>query len=391
MIKKVLIKSICITMSLLFLVFAVIFALLYSSIKRINEHEIEFTINSVLRHYTSTHEVSSNQAFIADVYIDPKGNYHVNYYLSADSYISQEQIDLVIDAVVNNPYSSGSIGNIYYKVSPETSYFLVIGTDVNQQINIFNQSILKMSTILIIAYFGLLLIAVPLYVMIFKPIKVALDKQKEFISNASHELKTPLTIISANTDVLRQNDENSVWVNNITSQAQRMEFLIQDFLELAKMDEGKLPLSVVKFNLSEVIINTALPFDAVAFEKGKSLNLFVQPNVLYNGDTNSVKKMINILVDNAIKHASDNGEINIYLKKENGKISLTVYNTGSNVSEKDVDKIFERFYRGDNSRSRESGGSGLGLSIAKSIAECNKWKISANCKLNEFMAITIIF
>lgn len=391
MIKKALIKSICVTMSLLFVVFIAIFAFLYTSFKAINEQGIESAMNNVVRHFAQTNEVSFNNAFVADVYIYAKDNYYANYYLSTESSITQEQIDKVINAVVNNPYSSGSIGDIYYKVNPEATYFQVIGTDVSEQMRIFNQNVSKTLTILLIAYLGLMLIAIPLYVIILKPVKVAIDKQKEFISNASHELKTPLAIISANTDVLKQENKDSAWLNNISSQTKRMEFLIQDLLDLAKMDEGKLPLNIVKFDISELIVNTALPFDAVAFEKGKTLNLFVQPNIIYNGDVNSVKNVINILVDNAIKHATDKGEINVYLKKENGKISLTVYNTGSNVSEKDTDKIFERFYRGDSSRSRESGGSGLGLSIAKGIADCNKWKISANCKLNEFMAITIIF
>ena len=144
--------------------------------------------------------------------------------------------------------------------------------------------------------------------------------------------------------------------------------------------------------VSEVITNDTLPFDAVAFEKGKMLLLDVQPNIQYKGDLQSVKNIVNILLDNAIKHAEKGGEIRVSLKKENNKISLTVFNTGSNVPDHQANKVFERFYRADPSRSRESGGgSGLGLSIAKGIATNNKWKISAVSKLNQYMSITVIF
>ena len=169
-----------------------------------------------------------------------------------------------------------------------------------------------------------------------------------------------------------------------------MSVLVEDMLSLAKIDEGQKKLKVEKFNLSNEVLENALPFDAVAFEKGKTLNIDIQPDITYNGDRDSVKQIINILLDNAVKHADKNGEITLTLKKDGNKTIITFFNTGSQIPEENADKIFERFYRGDSSRSRESGGSGLGLAIAKSIADTNKWKISAVSKLNVSMTITII-
>ena len=169
-----------------------------------------------------------------------------------------------------------------------------------------------------------------------------------------------------------------------------MHGLVLDLLTLAKIDEQKDKLSHENFNLSQEVLSTALPFDSLAFEKGKTLNTEVEPDIEIKGDKQSVKNLLTILLDNAIKHSSANAIIDVTLKKE-GKTILSVTNTGSNVPDEDSDKIFERFYRGDSSRSRSSGGSGLGLAIAKTIATTNNWKISAHSQCNKSMKITVIF
>ena len=202
-------------------------------------------------------------------------------------------------------------------------------------------------------------------------------------------LKTPLSIISATTDVLEQ-ETNSQWISNIKSQTVRMNSLVEDMLSLAKFDEGTTKLKVEKFNLSNEVFNATLPFEVLAFEKRKKLIINVQPNIAYNGDKACVNQIVNILLDNAIKHANVDGEIVLELKKEKNKnVYLTVFNTGSDVPDQQSNKVFERFYRADSSRSRETGGSGLGLSIAKSVADMNKWKISAISKQNESMTIIV--
>ena len=390
MIKKAQIRFIIITLCLLFCVFIIIFATSYILIRSVHERGIEHTLGDVESHYQTTYEISSKHAFIAKVVISSQENIILETITSEQTSLTDSQIDSVINYALTNSYKTGSIGNICYKISDQNNYSLIIASDFSDVNFTYNSNISNAFVVLSLIFLGLSIIVVLVSFTIFKPIKEAFYKQKQFISNASHELKTPLAIISANAEVLKADGENT-FINNINSQSERMELLISDLLTLAKMDEEKMPLSSVVFNISEVIINNSLAFDSIAFEKGKSLNLFVQPDVQYKGDVNSVNNILNILLDNAVKHAKNGGEINVYFKKENSKLSLTIYNTGSNVPESDENKIFERFYRGDTSRSRESGGSGLGLSIAKSIADNNKWKISAKSKLNEYMAITIIF
>ncbi len=391
MIKKAQIKFVIITLSLLFLVFTIIFGTSFILMRGVHERGIEHTLNEVESHYQTDSEVSSKYAFITQVVISSQENIVVKTIKSEQTILLDSDINKVIDYALTSSYKAGSIDDFCYKIIDETNYSLIIASDVSDINYAFDSNVSNALIIISLIYLGLSIISIFVSFSIFRPIKDAFIKQKQFISNASHELKTPLAIISANAEVLKtQNGENS-FINNINSQSERMELLISDLLTLAKMDEEKMPLSSVVFNLSEVIINNALTFDSIAFEKGKTLNLFVQPDVQYKGDLNSVNNILNILLDNAIKHAKSGGEINVYFKKENNKILLTIYNTGSNVPKSDENKIFERFYRGDSSRSRESGGSGLGLSIAKSIADNNKWKISANSKLDEYMAITIIF
>ncbi len=393
MIKKAQIKFICFTMALLFLIFSIIFGASYILLKNINERSVVHNLEYVQREYNDTQgNISSNNSFVAKISNNPTTlNQILEVSKSDDSIYSDEEIEKIIKVILSNEYVSGSVGNVYYKVENRPFHNIIIASDVTDILSEFRLNVLNALSILLIIYFVLAIVAVICSFNVFTPIKDAFIKQKQFISNANHELKTPLTIISANAEIIKSTND-SPWIDNINSQTERMNLLVNDLLTLAKIDEQTIPLSKLEFNLSEEIVNDALSFDAVAFEKGKMLLIDVQPNIQYKGDLQSVKNIINILLDNAVKHADKGGEIRVSLKKENSKITLTIFNTGSNVPDHQADKVFERFYRPDPSRSRESGGgSGLGLSIAKGIALNNKWKISATSKLNQYMVITVIF
>lgn len=390
MIKKAQIQFICITMSILLGVFGVVFGVSCFIIKNINSRSIEKTLDDVQSGFIS---MKSDFIFEKSIFavITPNANnlYSATSWYDANEF-SQEVVDKIIDTAMRSPSKSGSINNVYYKITPNEFQFLFVAADMTEHIILYRNSVLNAFFTFLVIYLLLFLIVWRLSFKVFQPIRETFYKHKQFISNASHELKTPITIISANADVLMQNGENQ-WVTNIKTQTERLDVLIADMLTLAKIDEGKQINAVEDFNLSDEVLENVLPFDAVAFEKGKTINLFIDPDIHYKGDVQSARKIINILLDNAIKHATINGEINVTLKKENGKPTLSVFNTGSDIPFHDSDKVFERFYRGDASRSRESGGSGLGLSIAKSIADSNKWKIYAVSHPEESMTITVIF
>lgn len=388
MIGKAQTKFIAIIMSIILGVFAIILLFTGLTLQDINNKTADRSINDVYMQYSYFgHNVKSPNSLV--IKFVNKVEYQL---ISFDSNcFTEESISTLVSKVVTKPYPTGRISNISYKIFRDENVTVMIAIDLTDSINVMSETMLKTILTLLALFFALFFIVFLISFNVFEPIKDAFIKQKQFVSNASHELKTPLTIISANTDVLKQSQPDNKWLNNISSQNERLETLITDMLEMAKLDENKPQIIKEEFDLSDEVIKSVLPFDSLAFEKGKILDCNVVPNILYKGDRHSVKKIINILLDNAIKYSFNEGIIKVSLYKKNGKTILSVFNTGSNVPANQANKVFERFYRVDNSRSRESGGSGLGLSIAKSIADTNKWKIQAVSRPGEHMIISVIF
>ncbi|QGU96081.1 two-component sensor histidine kinase [Clostridium bovifaecis] len=228
-----------------------------------------------------------------------------------------------------------------------------------------------------------------------KPIKEAFDKQKQFIGDASHELKTPLSVISTNVDVLLSNKEDSIsnqskWLYYIKSEVERMSKLTNDLLYLAQIDYSDVKMIFSDFNLSEAVENVILTMEALIFENGISLNYELEPNLVIRGNAEQVKQVIMILLDNALKYTNPKGTVDIVLKKTFNNIFLSVTNTGKGIPGESIDRIFDRFYRIDKSRSRSIGGYGLGLPIAKAIIEQHKGTISVKSVLNENTTFSIM-
>lgn len=225
---------------------------------------------------------------------------------------------------------------------------------------------------------------------IVKPVRETMEKQKQFISDASHEIKTPIAIISANADAMAANDMDNKWLSNIRAQTERMRLLTNDLLVLTRMDE-EMPARAEPLNLSEAVTAAALPFESVAFEAGKKLTCSIAPDIMLTADAEDITKAVNILIDNAVKYSDGGGTIRLSLSKQNGKAMLEVWNSGSGISESERAKIFDRFYRSDYSRARKSGGNGLGLSILKGLAEKRGWKLSVTSDTKTHTCFTICF
>ena len=219
------------------------------------------------------------------------------------------------------------------------------------------------------------------------PLEETFKKQKQFIADASHELRTPLTIIKTNVSLLRENELETIqsqkkWINYIDSQASRMSTLINEMLSLANLDANKKKGENINFNLSKLIMDALLVFEVVIFEKGLMLEEYVDDNIFIKGEQDQIKKLISILMDNAIKYTNKNGKITVSLITERNKAKLIIRNTGEGIRKEHLEKIFERFYRVDDSRDRGTGGYGLGLSIAKAIVDDHKGKIHAESIIN---------
>jgi signal transduction histidine kinase len=175
--------------------------------------------------------------------------------------------------------------------------------------------------------------------------------------------------------VLTDEIGSNKWLTYIKAQTDRMNVLVNDLLNLTRLENNTSSFIRTDFNLSQAITNTALPFECQAFETNKKFIVDVEDGITINGSEQHVKQMAAIFIDNALKYSNDGGIVRVMLKKQGDKGVLTVYNTGQGIKESEREKIFERFYRSDESRNRATGGYGLGLAIAKSIIDKHKFKV----------------
>lgn len=226
-----------------------------------------------------------------------------------------------------------------------------------------------------------------------KPIETAWQSQKQFVADASHDLKTPLTVILANMGILGAHKEELVesqskWIESTKEEATRMRILVDKMLELAKSDDMRERLALCELDVSELTERTLLQFEPVAFEKGLTLEGKIESGIKIYTDEYSFVNLLHILVDNAIKYSEKGGKAEICLKKEKQYVHLSVKNEGQAIAEDDLPHIFERFYRADKARS--VGGHGLGLSIAKNHAQNLGGKIFAQSDEQNGTVFTVI-
>lgn len=216
--------------------------------------------------------------------------------------------------------------------------------------------------------------------IIVKPVNETLEKQKQFISNASHELKTPLAVIEANSDVLENEIGENKWLTYIQNETDSMDKLINELLLLAKIENVNDVKDYEQFNLSEHVETITSMFESIAFEKQIKIVTKIQNEISINANKQDIEHIVSTLLDNAIKHSEVGKDVEVELLKEKNNIILQVKNYGEAIPKEQQDKIFERFYRIDKSRNRKEKRYGLGLAIAKSTVEKYNGKISVECK-----------
>lgn len=297
---------------------------------------------------------------------------------------SEEQdniIEVATKILTNKKIEETYIGNLYFAKYSYTyqsyGYLTIMDNEATQQKLL---SSLKFSTLLLIGLeFIIILVSKIITNWIIKPVEISFEKKKQFIADASHELKTPLAVIMASSDALERDCENEKWLQNIKNETSRMNQLITDLLDLTKLETVNNHKNTYDLkDLSKIIEMQILTFESIAFEEGILLEYDIEENLMFHCEENQMKQLISILLDNAIKHSEKKKPISIKLKKERGEIVLTVTNKGEAISKEDQEKIFERFYRVDKSRNRKENRYGLGLAIAKNIVLNHQRKISAS-------------
>ena len=295
----------------------------------------------------------------------------------------------LMHAVLASGKKSGSMEGYRYLVA-EKSYGQIL-VFVDQRISNEMMDRLITTSLIIggISLFVLFFISLFLANLMVKPVEEAFEKQKRFISDASHELKTPLSVITVNADVLEGDIGTNKYLSYIQSESARMNGLVNNLLTLAKLDSLTNQPVFCEFDFSNAILSIALTFESTAFEENKRYELNIDPGIFYVGDPDKLKQVAAILIDNAIKHADDEGLVVVSVKKVGDKIQLAVFNSGLGIPEDQQTKIFERFYRYDESRSKDTGGYGLGLAIAKSIVDEHKGKIKVKSEINQWVKFIV--
>lgn len=310
---------------------------------------------------------------------------------SRNAEITKDEAYSIAQTAVSKGKTAGRINEYRYKATETESN---IGTayvflDITQGKN----SVLRvifLSSVLTLLCFGLmLLVTIFLSKKAIKPIAENMEKQKNFVTDAGHEIKTPLAIIMANTEALELRTGETKWTKNIKDQTNRLSVLMQDLLSLSRLEDSKTDKMLETVSVSEITADTVSMFYESAALKRVMIKENIQPDIEMKADREHLMRLVSVLTDNAVKYCSNESEIEINLSKRDKKIILTVSNVCDALPDCDSQKLFDRFYRGDSSRG-QSGGYGIGLSAARAITELYKGKISAQYQNENRITFTVV-
>lgn len=299
---------------------------------------------------------------------------------------AEEYVKMVMDKA-----SSGRIENYKYVYREKENGKIFVFLDCGLQYQIFGAYVLFSCYISGLSLFLIFIFVVIISHRAISPTVNAIKQQKTFITNAGHELKTPLAIIMANADVLELMYEKNEWTESIRNQSLRMNDLIKSMLTLAKFESEKRKIQFTYFDASNTVKTAAEPFVTAAKNKNNDFEISAGENIRIKGDEAAYRQLVSIFLDNAVKYTTDGGKISVILSENDKNIKLEVSNTCDNMpSADDMNKLFNRFYRADSSRSRDTGGFGIGLSIAQSIVNAHNGKIYAENRNGNVICFTAV-
>lgn len=291
---------------------------------------------------------------------------------------SEEELTELAEKILEKGKGDGMEGRLLYRMEDKGDYMLVAFLDNTLMLEsagtLVNYTLIFGGVALVVIFF----LANYLAGRIVAPLEESYERQKQFISDAGHELKTPVAVISANLELLARETGENQWLSNIQYENQRMSALITQLLDLVRAENARPQMEPV--DLSRLVWGETLPFEPVAYEKGLALNSSIEEEIWVNGNSVQLKQLTSILIDNGIRHGNQGKEICLELKRIKNSAVLSVANEGREISEEQKKHLFERFYRIDQARAPEGDHYGLGHAIAKAIAQVHKGSIQVQCR-----------
>ena len=311
--------------------------------------------------------------------------YDLTRIVSVDDVSAREYIEKALESSKDR----GFIGSFRYAKTTDGMGTRIVFLDSGRKLDSFH-SFLWISVIVALA--GCVAVFLALFFAagkIVSPIAESYEKQKRFISDAGHEIKTPLTIINANVDLLESEGEKEE-LTDIRVQTKRLTELTNNLVMLSKMEEAEHTLQKIEFPMSDLVSETVASFRAPASARKLTFDIKITPGITLNGSPDAIRQLVSVLLDNAVKYTPDNGKITIDLSVQRKNVILSVENTTlEKINENDLAHVFDRFYRTDRSRNSETGGLGIGLSIAQAITEAHGGSISAATKTGDDFCVTV--
>ena len=391
------------TLFILMAILALISVFAFVGSPRINTGEVtEAMWNAVLAgelpeesHRNSRYDGQGKMALITAA---PDGTVvGVDFRFQASQEACAEMARLVLEhESPNGQIACGGQGYVYLRFIPRAGADTLIVLQETVGIGAAALSFLSRIAPLLIMFIVLACIAsLAITARALVPIRKSWERQVEFTADASHELRTPISVILTNLEVVMDQPEQPVgevgkWLDNIKAEVDRMHRLVEDLLTLSRTDAGQRTLEKDLFDLSEALKKTAEPLVPYANAKGVKLHTEIAPGISFFGDKGRVRQLLVILADNAIKHTPEGGAVSIMAGVQNRNICIAVRDTGEGMAGEHLTKIFDRFYRIDKARERESGGSGLGLSIARWIVEEHRGSIHVESRPDSGSTFTVM-
>lgn len=276
---------------------------------------------------------------------------------------------------------------IVYTVGEESH---IVFLDTGREMSSFRIFLFTCAGVSAAGLLAVLLLLIFLSSRIVQPFSENYEKQKQFITDAGHELKTPLTIIDADAEVLEMDIGENEWLSDIQAQTKRLAQLTNSLIQLSRMEEQP-QIQKIEFPISDLAEELVESFQTLAKTQNKKLSCYIEPMISMNGDEKAIRQLVSILMDNAMKYSDDGGRIELALEMHKNLIQLSVFNTAESIPRESLSHLFDRFYRVDQSRNSKTGGYGLGLSIASAIVASHKGKIYATTHDEKSIMIVVTF